>query len=156
MADVALETIFRDPSVDVGRAGNLVVIWWRTSPNAAAIDAFAPKVEKVAAERPGVCLLGGARGMTAIPEPATRRLAAGFIRRISARARAGAFAIEDTGFRAAATRAVVTGLLALARPTVPVRIFGSREDAIGWLAPHLVLEQSSVGDVVAAVRAFGA
>ena len=93
--------------------------------------------------------------MTGLPDEATRRLISGFMRWVLARTRAAAFAIEDKGFRAAAARAVVTGLLAVVRPPVPVSVFGARDEAVRWLGTHLGLQGQRLDDMTRAVRVLG-
>ena len=149
------QKIFSDSTVEVARVDNLLVVWWRSAPNAAAIEVFGPRLEALVARTDGLCLLGVTRGLSTIPDEPTRKLAAGFIRKLAPRLRAGAFAIEDEGFRAAAARAVVTGLLAIAPLPLTVRIFGSVDDATGWLAPQLGIHGDDMrASVVSAVRAL--
>jgi hypothetical protein len=47
-----------------------------------------------------------------------------------------AFAIEGTGFIPAATRSLVSGVLLMARPTYPVRVFSARSEAASWIVPR--------------------
>ncbi len=147
------QALYSDPTVDVVYGRDLVIVAWRLGPNAAAVEAFGPRVEALVTATPGMCLLGVARRLTGVPDDATRGLIATYIRRVFGRVRAGAFAIEGEGFRAAATRAVVTGLLALVRPDVPVRVFGSIEEAVSWLAPYLGVKDDTPKLLAAEVRA---
>jgi hypothetical protein len=71
-----------------------------------------------------------------------------------------AVAIDGEGLLAAASRSLVSGLILLARPKYPMKIFGTRALAAAWLLPKMrggrpsttITELLETTDTVAAAR----
>jgi hypothetical protein len=68
-----------------------------------------------------------------MPSSEARELGAAFLSKNSKRIVASAIAHEGSGFKAAAVRAVVTGLTMLARQPFPHKVFPDTDRAASWL-----------------------
>jgi hypothetical protein len=62
------------------------------------------------------------------------------------------------GLRASATRAFMSGVVLLARPRVPTKVFGDLDECIRWMTPMLVASAArwTEGEVAATMRTLSA
>jgi len=69
-----------------------------------------------------------------LPDEETRAAMQRFMRNASVNFVAAALVLEVAGFFGAATRSLFSGLILLARPSIPVKTFGTIAEARVWLA----------------------
>lgn len=89
-----------------------------------------------------------------MPDNETRELAAKQLREPARNLVALALVLEGDGFKASTARAVSAGIVLLARPSVPYKVFGSLEEALRSLAGPLALSAAEQEQVAHACRAL--
>jgi hypothetical protein len=67
----------------------------------------------------------------------TRKAIDGVLTRLSSRLKALVWVVEGTGFKAAATRAVVMGLALYGKRAYPTQVSSSIADGLAWLLPRV-------------------
>lgn len=126
--------------------------WWIDAPDVAAVKTLAEVMETFSAKHLRV---GGFNFVTATKATQftdeTRRLVAEIRAKHAPKQLAIATVIEGDGFRAAAVRAVASGLNMLSREPFPSKNFDTLEDAVPWFAS---LAQVDAGRLSSAAKRF--
>ncbi|MFZ5441346.1 MAG: hypothetical protein ACOZQL_15165 [Myxococcota bacterium] len=119
--------------------GSIIAILWRRT-TMAGVEATREIVERFGAKHPsGFAVLTMVPENSPPPDSETRRKLATMMGRDGA-IRGAAVFFEGTGIRVTVIRSVTTGLMLLARPPYPYKVFDSLEGAITFL--HDVLQKS--------------
>jgi hypothetical protein len=117
--------------------GTFVQIW-RASTTSRAVSGLRSAARAHAARWPGpisaVILIEQA---ASLPDGDMRKQVAAFWSDLGARLLCTAVVQEGDGFRAAAVRGLMTGLMLLSRPTSPYKIFRTIGEASAWVVPQL-------------------
>ena len=87
-----------------------------------------------------------------LPSPRARSILADLPSRLG-RASGVALVREGEGFRSAAVRAVMTGIMMFSREPVPHQIFASIDDAIAWLCGLVDASPGPLAESLATLRA---
>ncbi len=138
----------------MGTMGPVCVALWSEKPTPATFEVqrslLAESVSGRAARSAFLCVVGA---QTEPPEQALRDASAQMIASHQGKLTAVACVVEGSGFRAAITRTVLSGMMLLIRSAPPVRVFETTELATPWLSSALGgLRLSSLADAVAQVR----
>lgn len=122
----------------VGRVGPVLLQIWRDgTPIEGAQAAVAAAKELAFSDLPRIATLIVVPQGSKLPESDARAVLSGLPTELG-RGVGVALAFEGSGFRAAAVRAVLSGIMLLSRHRVPHDVFPSVERAAGWLQPKLV------------------
>jgi hypothetical protein len=149
---------FEDEGVRVGILRNAVLTLWLKNPTAARVRAFRSAQRIVAT---GTGAFGGISVMAPLADEKLdlgeelRREFAESMKEFNGRPAAAAVLVEGVGFRAAAARALTTGIMLVARPKYPIKVFADRHEAARWLMPQLaqgVKEPLTDGEVLTALN----
>jgi hypothetical protein len=120
-----------------GHLGDVMISVFRGVMTRSGLERIHQAAPSTAAQRPRglgyLCVI-----MDNIPPPdaATRGVFAAMMRDDKTY-RAGAIVAEGTGFHASIVRGVVTGLVLLARPRMPVDVIQGTRTGVAWLTRHL-------------------
>ncbi len=121
-----------EPDFAVGTCGAVFIVVWKVDTTAVAMRRVAELFR--AADIPEhVGMLTIIDENATMPDSNARRHGAEFLARNGDRIVASAVVHEGSGFKAAAVRAVVTGLSLLARQSFPHRVFPAVQPAAKWL-----------------------
>ena len=130
-----------------GRAHQTCVAVWRSEPTAVRFGRQRSALEGMVRTYPGktkfLCVI---EPDTPPPSEAIRRAAGAMIDGHKENLGKVACVIEGTGFRAATTRVVLSGIAMLIRSSVPTKFFGTVESAARWLAAE---DPAQVGQIAA-------
>jgi hypothetical protein len=111
----------------------LIQIWRTATSEVGARNARAAGAKLLAATQgPLGCIVVVERD-AAMPSPAARAQLSALVADVAARTRGIALVQEGDGFRAATVRAVMTGLMLVARNAVPHKIFRTVDEGEAWL-----------------------
>ena len=130
---------YEDDGCRIATFRSILVSVWRSTPTIARLGAMARASDTLKWLSPPA----GAFTVLA-PNPSikfdvadvVRARAVGNFQRYKGTELFSAFAIEGTGFMPAATRSLVAGVLLVARPTYPIRVFDARAEAASWIVPR--------------------
>jgi hypothetical protein len=126
------EVFHAEPDFAVGRCGPVFIVVWKVDTTEAGMKRVAELFR--AAKLPDrVGMLTVVDQAANMPSAEARALGAAFLSRNATRIVASAVVHEGSGFRAAAVRAVVTGLSMIARQPYPHKVFPEVQPAASWL-----------------------
>jgi hypothetical protein len=155
-----LEVVDIDGIHVCGTMRNLLVCLWRDTPTLEALDGVLQATRALIARCPtGIGVLGVAPGDMPLVGGAARRRAVAMLAETGGHVRCMATVIEGSGFRAGATRSVMSAITLLARQPCPAKIFGDVDEAATWQARLLgthdlrPTQPRELCDAVAAARA---
>lgn len=116
---------------------NLIAVLWRRT-TVPGIEAFRTIIERFGAQHPnGFAILTVVPEHSPPPDSEARRKLANVMER-GGPMRAVALYFEGTGVRVTVIRSVTTGLMLLARPPDPYKVFDTLEGALTFLTQALV------------------
>lgn len=133
---ITLDSVFADDLCSLYRWRSLVVVAWRATPTTASLGPANRAVGTILRANPGafqLCSLLGAG--SALPDAETREALRAGIRKLG-KLRAAVTVISGTGFRAAAMRAMMSGLSLVVRQTFPTGFVGNEADAAAFLVRY--------------------
>lgn len=132
----------------------LVLVWRRESTRSAVMDAMRA-VQALRALHPGgLGIIVVVEPTAAPPSGEIRRALAETLGSLGPVVKRSALVHEGTGFRAAAVRAVVTGLSAIAQQPYPHQVFDSVDLAATWVMQGLPREATSAEELREAIGAL--
>lgn len=147
------EIVSQDSTHRVAHLGGLQIQLWQTRPSVGAARATAAAARRLSASGGEVGLLIVVEAQAQPPEGEARRM----LTEVGTRLQHGvgcAFVSEARGFGAAAMRGVLTGMVLIARPAFPLRVFPSVDPALPWLqARSASFEPEAIARTVLALRA---
>ena len=124
----------------VGRIGPVFLAIWRTKPTEALFEAQRMGLASAVEQNPGnVAFLCVVESVVDPPDQKVRDASAAMISFHGKNLAAVACVIEGSGFRAAVTRTVLSGIALVARNAAPTRYFDSVSAASAWLGERLPL-----------------
>jgi len=151
MGRVALEITHSDAGLMMAMYGPVCLALWRTKPTPSAFQIQEAHLARAVARDPGkVAFLCVVAPSAEPPDDAERAASAAMISKHGSNLAAVACVIEGSGFRAAITRTVLSGIMLLTRTRSPVRLFESVEHAAPWLGERV--GQMSVLNLAAEVE----
>lgn len=122
----------------VGTIGPVSLAIWRTKPTPALFEIQRRELFAAVARNPGkVAFLCVVEPSAEAPEQEVRDASAAMISSLGSKLAACACVIEGSGFRAAITRTVLTGMALVARDPAPNRFFEHVSVASTWLNERL-------------------
>ncbi|HVJ21378.1 MAG TPA: hypothetical protein VM686_38465, partial [Polyangiaceae bacterium] len=122
----------------VGAIGPVCLAIWRTKPIPVLFEVQRLGLASAVASAPGrAAFLCVVESEADPPDQAVREASAAMISDHGTRLAVCACVIEGSGFRAAITRTVLTGMALIARNAAPTRFFDSVTLASGWLGERL-------------------
>jgi len=125
-------------AVVVGTIGPVCLTIWRTKPSLELFELQRLELEASVAKNPGqVGFLCVVETTSDPPDQAVRDASAAMISSLGKRLAACACVIEGTGFRAAITRTVLSGMQLVARNSAPTRFFERVPIASAWMTERL-------------------
>jgi serine/threonine protein kinase len=155
-ASTVVQTLHDDENLRAGRIGDVVVIRWRKPPTIVAVEAMDRAIARAIRELGGACMIMPVidAAMRA-PEEDARRSLARSIARFDTSVVAVAYVVRGEGFQAAALRSAITGLMLVARPSHPTKVFAALHEGAAWLQTrrlHPLAERAE--EVVAGLTSF--
>jgi hypothetical protein len=130
----AATLLFKDDDALIGTWDDFFLLVWRRETTLDAIAHANDLVRRFRGQRAaGIGLFTVIAEGAPRPSADARRALAKMLESGEGQVLASVVVFEGDGFRAAAVRAVVTGLTLLARSSFPHRVFESRRDAARWL-----------------------
>lgn len=127
----------------VGTVGQVCLAIWRTKPTELLFEAQRMGLAEAVARDPGrVAFLCVVESTADPPDQKVRDASAAMISSHGKNLAAVACVIEGSGFRAAVTRTVLSGIALVARNAAPTRYFESVPAASVWLSERLPLGPS--------------
>jgi len=118
--------------------GPVCVALWRSKPSRPLFEIQEAHLARAVSRDPGhvafMCVVSSAAEP---PDDAERAASAAMISKHGPKLAAIACVIEGTGFRAAITRTVLSGMMLVIRTPAPVRLFESVELASPWLGERV-------------------
>ncbi len=122
----------------VGTLGPVCLAIWRTKPTEALFEAQRAGLASAVAREPGkVIFLCVVESTADAPDQKVRDASAAMISSHGKNLAAVACVIEGSGFRAAVTRTVLSGIALVARNAAPTRYFDTVSAASAWLGERL-------------------
>ena len=122
----------------MGSLGPVCVALWQTKPTRELVAIQRAYLARAVAHDPKhVAFVCAVAASAQPPDEAERAASAAMINEHGANLAAVAGVIEGTGFRAAITRAVLSGMVFVVRSPCPIRLFDSVPAASHWLAQRL-------------------
>lgn len=125
--------IARQDETVVILCGQTIVVYYGRTPAAAAsqtvIDAITRAVARLSRVVVVIVIENGVRA----PDPAARSVIQRAMQRGEAKICATGYIILGDGFANAAARATLSGMLLLAKPKFPTKVFATSNDAVLWL-----------------------
>jgi hypothetical protein len=122
----------------VGSVGPVCLALWQTKPTRELVAVQRAYLARAVARDPKhVVFLCAVAASAHPPDEAERAASAQMINEHGANLAAVAGVIEGTGFRAAITRTVLSGMVFVVRSPSPIRLFDSVPAATPWLAERL-------------------
>jgi hypothetical protein len=122
----------------MGTFGSVCVAVWKTKPTHRLFDIQRDQLAKVVREQPGsavfICVVQPSADP---PDQELRYASTEMIVSHGKNLAAVAGVIEGSGFRAAITRTVLTGILFVIRNPSPFRFFESVESSVSWLGERV-------------------
>jgi hypothetical protein len=132
------ELLIASPDYAMATWDSIFILIWRHDTTNEGIETLRHKLEHFGRSRPqGLGLVTIVEQEAPMPTSAVREKMAGLMADISKVLKCSAVVFEGTGFRAAAVRGVVTGLMLLARQPYPHKVFASMTDGCSWLGSNL-------------------
>jgi hypothetical protein len=132
-----------------------VVALWDGAPQLPAVQRFAELLAKQVDARPGgVVYLAQLPATLALPDSQVREAFAKAGRAVSGRIAGIAVTVEGDGFRAAAVRAMVTGIGMMVGGRLPLRCFRSLAEAAAWGSVRLAASSAPLGSADEVESAF--
>ena len=137
-AAVALEVTYSGGGLMMAKLGPVCVALWQTKPTRALFEIQRKELAATVREHPGtaafICVIQPSADP---PDQEIRNASTEMIVKHGRALAAVACVIEGTGFRAAITRTVLTGIVFVIRNPSPFRFFESVEAASEWLGSRL-------------------
>lgn len=128
----------------VGKIGPVCLAIWRTKPTRELFEVQRFELSSAVAGDPGnVAFLCVVEPKADAPDQDIRDASSAMITSHGRRLAACACVIEGTGFRAAITRTVLSGIALVARNQSPTRFFEDVPDASSWLNERVRLGETS-------------
>lgn len=139
----------------VAEAGPVCVVVWRSAVIVPRFEKQKAGLATVVANHPGkAAFLFVVEPTAAPPDEALRKASTQMVASHGDRLRCVAGVIEGTGFKAAVTRSVLSGMtLLLGKREVPVSYFARVGEASRWVSEHVVVDARELATAVEAVRA---
>jgi len=138
---------FSDRKVDIVRVGDGIVVaqighvctaLWRKKPTAERFEIQRSCLEAAVKKQPGrvafMCLVEAG---TEPPDDNIRKASSAMITSFGADLKAVACVIEGTGFKAAISRTVLSGIVLLIRSPSPIKYFESAASAGAWISEFI-------------------
>jgi hypothetical protein len=150
-----LRTLHHDESLSVSEYAGVCIAVWRSDVTQALFECQRAGLRAVTRANPGragfMCVIeDGVRP----PSDELRKASAAMVRDASADLRRIACVIEATGFLAALTRSVLSGMQLLAgRKANVTAFFGSVSDAAKWLSEEYTFDAETFDELIAQRRA---
>lgn len=131
----SLEITHSDPSLIMAMHGPVCVALWRKKPTRELVEIQASQLARAVERAPGkVAFMCVVSPTAEPPDDAERSASAKMISVHGSKLSAVACVIEGSGFRAAITRTVLSGIVFIIRTPSPIRLFESVELAVPWLS----------------------
>ena len=134
MRDAGLEITFVSPELLLGSFGPVSIALWRGQPTWRLFKAQHDSLVAVVARHPGralfLCVVGPDSDP---PSQDIRDASSAMVSELGTDLAGCACVIEGSGFRAAITRTVLSGIALFVRSPAPVRFFETTALACGWL-----------------------
>jgi hypothetical protein len=122
----------------LGSVGPVCLALWQTKPTRELVAIQRAYLARAVAHDPGhVAFVCAVAASAHAPDEAERAASAAMINEHGAKLAAVACVIEGSGFRAAITRTVLSGIVFVVRSPSPIRLFESVTAATPWLARQL-------------------
>lgn len=119
----------------VGQVGNVCIALWRKKPTPERFEIQRACLEAAVKKTPGkivfLCLVEAG---TEPPDENIRKASSAMITGHGANLKAVAIVVEGTGFKAAISRTVLSGIVFLIRTPSPIKYFESAASGAAWLA----------------------
>ena len=148
--------VAQDAGFAIATAGNVFISVWRDPGTLPQLARVRECQQQLVDRSPGgiavlTVLLDGSFHVGAEEREEAERIA----RRFAPTTRAHAYVIEGSGFRTAATRAIIAGIQLITRSGHPVKIFSAVADGVSWLVPQAgqAIDAARVTGLVAEARA---
>jgi hypothetical protein len=130
----SLEVFLSDNDAVVARWRDFFLAVWKGETHMEAVDRLDAEMRRYRGENAipvGMLMVVAERA--ALPSPSVRARMSRHMHRTHDEVRASALVYEGDGFRAAAIRAVVTGLNLVTKTAYPHKVFGSVLSAADWM-----------------------
>jgi hypothetical protein len=154
-SSTALNVLHKSDGIAVGEIGSVCVVVWRDDVTHSRFEIQRRALESVV-KRHGVgsAFLCIVEADVKPPPDDLRRASSVMVAQHQEQLRAVAGVIEGTGFKAALTRSVLSGITSLVRNRkAPISYFATVGEASTWLSDHLPIEPGKFSAAVDALRA---
>lgn len=151
--NVQLQVARRGNDLTIASYGQICAALWNTKPTLALFEEQRAALEACTRRYPGqtlfLCVVSASADP---PDKPVRDASALMIKEHAADLLGCACVIEGTGFRAAITRSVLTGMTLLARTPVPIAFFERISGAAEWLRPRAGHPVAGLGEQLESLR----
>ncbi len=128
------KSVFSDDEHCMRTVGNVIVTYTRAPPSPAYLDAWAEEAAKVVRECGDFVVYTVISSSAAAPSEEAKSEIRKVMTRYKERIRGVAYAVEGTGFAAAAMRSALALISLVARYPYPQKIFSTAGEASAWIA----------------------
>lgn len=131
-SSLALQTASVTSIHAVGTTANIGLAIWRGETTVEGVQDMARALEDLHVSYPRIGLIQVVERNAPPPSATSRKAIAELLAGMSDSLASSALVFEETGFKMAAVRAIVSGITAIARPPYPHIIFSMAESAADW------------------------
>ncbi|HEY5956292.1 MAG TPA: hypothetical protein VIV60_07060 [Polyangiaceae bacterium] len=125
--------LVRGNFVAAGLTSNTLVIYYEQSPCLAGARAIEGVANRIGDSLERLTILVAIDGGSRPPEPAVREVIQRTMRQFESKMDGLAYSIHAEGFKGAAARAAVSGILMIVKPKYPTKVFANIPVAMSWL-----------------------
>lgn len=147
LRDGKAELVQIGDGIVLAQIGPVCVAIWRTQPTAERFEIQRSCLQAAVKKRPGntvfMCVVEAG---TEPPDENIRKASSNMVTDLGPDLKAVALVIEGTGFKAAISRTVLSGIVFLIRSPTPIKYFESAASGAAWLSQYVPI--GSIGSFV--------